>query len=70
MGAKERPPNDVYILITQTHAYVPFCGRRHFSGVIQVRVLTWQVVLDSLGGLVSFTRGRRGRARGDMAKEA
>lgn len=46
-------PGDVYIPIAQTHEYVTLRGSRHFAGVTQMRVLKWEMVLGSLGGLVS-----------------
>ena len=62
-------PKDVCVVIPGSQEYVTLHGRRDFAGVLQLRILSWGIVLDCPGGPSVITRiFLRGRAERSAAK--
>lgn len=56
-------PKDTHVLTPRTYKYEvkgmvnPLHGKRDFTNVMKLRILRWEIILDSLSVLNVFTRG-------------
>lgn len=64
------PPKESHILIPWTCGYVTLCDKRDFACVIKLRILSWEMILDDLGGPSVITRILRSEGQaGESEKE-